>query len=226
MSKPLDALEAAIGHEFRDQSLVRRALTHRSARREHNERLEFLGDALLGFLVAEQAWNAHPDADEGDLTIMRSAVVKGSTLTRVGRNLELGDFLELGSGEAGSGGRERDSILAAAVEALLAAIYLDGGMEACREFVRRWIPEPGADYASSGVRKDNKTRLQELIQSERRALPDYELLGIRGKGHQQRFEVRCLLPGHRIVTEGSGPSRRAAEQAAAGKALAALGQEE
>ena len=226
MSQALDALEEKIGHVFRDKSLARRALTHRSARREHNERLEFLSDALLGFLIADQSWHEHPDADEGDLTIMRAAVVKGAALTGVARELDLGGLLELSTGEAGSGGRERDSILAAAVEALLAAIYLDGGMEASREFVRRWIPAPGADYAASGVRKDNKTRLQELVQSEQRALPEYELLAIQGKGHQQQFAVRCSLPGRRIVTEGSGRSRRAAEQMAAGKALAALGQEE
>ena len=223
---PIETLQQTIGYEFRDPDLARLALTHRSARRKHNERLEYLGDALLGFLVAEQTWHAFPDADEGDLTIMRSKVVKRSALAQVARELGLGESLEVSAGEARSGGRQRESILAAAVEALIAAIYLDGGFKASRIFVERWIPDPGADFVDGCPRKDNKTRLQELTQAERQALPAYELIEVSGKGHAQQFRMRCQLPGHRIETEGSGPSRRAAEQMAAGKALAALGRAE
>ncbi len=222
MAIDLDKLRQRIGYRFRDASLARRALTHRSARREHNERLEFLGDALLGFLIAEQAWQAHPDANEGDLTIMRAAVINGRALAEVALELELGDLLELGAGEAGSGGRQRESILAAALEALIAAIYLDGGLAASREFVRKRLPAPGGNGAASGVLKDNKSRLQERMQAEHRALPDYEVAETSGSLHAQRFRVRCMLPEHNIAAEGSGSTRRAAEQMAAGKALAAL----
>lgn len=221
----LGSLQQRIGYRFRDATLARQALTHRSARAEHNERLEFLGDALLGFLMAEEAWRAHPDASEGDLTIMRSAVINRTTLFKVAVELDLGSLLELGAGEAKSGGRQRESILSTAMEALIAAIYLDGGLEACRGFIRTWFPAPGENFASGGVRKDNKSRLQELMQSERRALPDYEVIEIGGSGHEQQFRVNCTLAEHDIATEGRGPSRRAAEQMAAGMALAALGME-
>lgn len=221
----LGSLQQRIGYRFRDATLARQALTHRSARAEHNERLEFLGDALLGFLMAEEAWRAHPDASEGDLTIMRSAVINRTTLFEVAVELDLGGLLELGAGEAKSGGRQRESILSTAMEALIAAIYLDGGLEACRGFIRTWFPAPGENFASGGVRKDNKSRLQELMQSERRALPDYEVIEIGGSGHEQQFRVSCTLAEHDIATEGRGPSRRAAEQMAAGMALAALGME-
>ena len=221
----LGSLQQRIGYRFRDATLARQALTHRSARAEHNERLEFLGDALLGFLMAEEAWCAHPDASEGDLTIMRSAVINRTTLFEVAVELDLGSLLELGAGESKSGGRQRESILSTAMEALIAAIYLDGGLEACREFIRTWFPAPGENFAKSGVRKDNKSRLQELMQSERRALPDYDVVEVGGSGHEQQFKVSCTLAEYDIATEGHGPSRRAAEQIAAGKALAALGLE-
>ncbi len=226
MAIDLDKLQQRIGYTFKEPALARRALTHRSARVEHNERLEFLGDALLGFLIAEQAWHAHPEANEGDLTIMRSAVIQGSTLVSVAVELDLGSRLELGAGEAKSGGRQRESILATAMEALIAAIYLDGGLDACRDFVQSRFPAPGEKFGEEGVRKDNKSRLQELVQSERRALPHYAVVEIGGSGHQQQFKVLCTLSEPNIVTEGHGPSRRAAEQMAAGEALAALGQEQ
>lgn len=225
MALDLTSLQERIGYQFNDASLARRALTHRSARKDHNERLEFLGDALLGYLIAEQAYHAHPEADEGDLTIMRAAVINRTVLAELAIELELGKLLELGSGETRSGGRQRESILSTVLEALIAAIYLDGGLDACRDFVNRWIPAPGGDYLDGEVRKDNKTRLQELMQAERQALPAYEIVEVTGRGHEQHFNVRCLLPRHGIATEGSGATRRAAEQMAAGKALAALGQE-
>ena len=225
MAIDLDSLQQRIDYRFKNVSLAQQALTHRSARLENNERLEFLGDAALGFLIAEQAWHAHPDASEGDLTIMRSAVIKGSALAKIGMELELGDLLELGAGEAKSGGRRRESILAAAMEALIAAVYLDGGLDACRDFVHRWFPAPGEEFGEYGVRKDNKTRLQELMQARHRSLPQYAVDEVGGAGHTQQFKVNCTLAEHNIVTEGSGPSRRAAEQMAAGRALATLGLE-
>ena len=225
MAIDLDGLRQRIGYDFKDVSLARRALTHRSARKEHNERLEFLGDALLGFLMAEEAWHAHPDASEGDLTIMRAAVINRTALFEVAVALDLGGLLELGAGEAKSGGRRRESILATAMEALIAAIYLDGGLDACREFVKSRFPAPGGNFGGGGARKDNKSRLQEFMQSQRRALPDYAVIEISGGGHEQRFKVSCTLAALDIATEGGGASRRAAEQMAAGRALAALGLE-
>ncbi len=222
MSIDLDELQRRTGYRFREESLARQALTHRSARKENNERLEFLGDALLGFLIAEWAWREQPDASEGELTLMRTALVNRHMLFEVAVEREIGDMLELGAGEAKSGGRQRQSILADAVEALIAAIYLDGGIHACRDFVRRWFPDPGKVCPQS-LRKDNKTRLQELMQAEKQVLPDYQVVRVTGSGHSQRFEVRCKLPLRDIATMGIGSSRRAAEQVAAGEALAALG---
>ncbi len=225
MALDLDKLQQRIGHRFADADLAKRALTHRSARREHNERLEFLGDALLGWLMAERAYHAHPQAGEGDLTIMRAAVVNRAVLAEIATQLELGELLELGSGEAKSGGRQRTSILATAMEALIAAVYLDGGLDVCRDFVARHFPPPGAGYAESGVRKDNKTRLQEFLQGKGMALPDYSVVAVDGRGHEQRFRVRCSLAGRGIAGEGGGASRRVAEQEAAGLVLTALGLE-
>lgn len=225
MSFDLTLLQQQIGYQFSDASLARRALTHSSANKDHNERMEFLGDALLGFLVAEQAYHAHPQADEGDMSIMRAESISRAALGEVARRLELGELLELSAGESRNGGRERGSILGASLEALAAAVYLDGGLDACREFVRRCLPAPGGAEGEAVVRKDNKSRLQELMQAEQQDLPDYETVEISGLGHEQTFKVRCSLPVRDVITTGSGVSRRAAEQMAAGKALAALGQE-
>jgi ribonuclease-3 len=209
------------GYSFRDPELLRLALTHRSAGRPNNERLEFLGDALVNLAVAELLYETRPKADEGELTRLRAQLVSGPALAERARMLELGDDLLLGPGELKSGGFRRDSILADAFEALVAAVYLDGGFDTCREWLRAMFREP-VESIESAV-KDAKTRLQEWLQAQGYPLPQYELLGTRGEEHARTFEIACVLSEPEPARfEGSGSSRRAAEQMAAESALDAL----
>ena len=208
-------------HEFRDPALYQQALTHRSAGRRNNERLEFLGDSLVGMLVAELLFELHVRADEGDLTRMRAQLVSGAALAEVARELALGDLLRLGQGELKSGGYRRDSILADAFEALVAAVYLDAGWDACRTCVRQLFAERAAQLRAP--EKDAKTRLQELLQANGHALPVYTVKSTSGEPHVQVFRVSCVVPHAGIETEGEGGSRRRAEQVAAQAALQALG---
>lgn len=208
------------GHDFRDASLLDRALTHRSASAQHNERLEFLGDALLGALVAEALYTRWPKAAEGELTRARAELVRESSLAAIARQLELGARLQLGPGELKSGGHRRDSILADAVEALVAAIYLDAGLDACRAAVLPWftaaieaLPPPHK------LGKDAKTRLQEWLQGRGHPLPTYSLLSESGEEHAKTFRAECALADPPLRVEGEGTSRRAAEQQAAEAAL-------
>ena len=210
-----------LDYAFRDPRLATLALTHRSVGRPNNERLEFLGDALLNMLVAELLFELHPRADEGELSRLRAQLVNGIALADVARGLEIGGGLRLGSGELKSGGFRRDSILADAFEALLAAVYLDGGFDACRGVVRGLFAPRAA--ALPRPEKDPKTRLQELLQARGQPLPRYELSAAHGEEHARVFAVTCMLDAPlQISLEGSGSSRRAAEQDAAQKALAAL----
>lgn len=211
------------GHVFRDPDLLTQALTHRSAGAPHNERLEFLGDAVLGALVAESLYARWPTADEGTLTRARAELVRESSLAAVARELDLGTRLVLGPGELKSGGHRRDSILSDTLEALIAAIYLDSDFATCRAVVLPWfetaiaaLPEP------SRVGRDAKTRLQEWLQGRQRPLPSYDLVAETGEEHAKRFHVRCTLADPPLATEGEGSSRRAAEQAAAEDALRLL----
>ena len=199
---------------FRDPALAVLALTHRSAGKPNNERLEFLGDALLGVVVAELLYEAHPNASEGELSRLRAQLVNGQALAVIARELELGDELKLGSGELKSGGFRRDSILADAFEALLAAVYLDAGFEACRNVVRGLFEPLVAAIPRSS--KDAKTRLQELLQAHGWPLPQYDLIDSHGEDHAKTFDVSCEInePAP-IRAEGHGTSRRAAEQDAA-----------
>lgn len=211
------------GHRFADPGLLARALTHRSAGAPHNERLEFLGDALLGMIVAEALFQRWPRADEGALTRARAELVRESTLASIARRLDLGPRLKLGPGEMKSGGHRRDSILADALEAVIAAIYLDAGPDACRTAVLAWL-EPELDALVVGkVEKDPKTRLQEWLQARQHPLPSYELLGESGSDHDKTFHVRCTLTVPELSAEGEGGSRRAAEQQAADAVLSLLG---
>lgn len=199
---------------FRDPALAELALTHRSAGRPNNERMEFLGDALLGAVVGEMLFDAHPRASEGELSRLRAQLVNGQALAVVARELELGDGLKLGSGELKSGGFRRDSILADAFEALIAAVYLDGGFDACRDVVRGLFAQRVADLPKSS--KDAKTRLQEWLQARGLPLPLYELAGSHGEDHAKVFEVACSIAEPApLRAAASGPSRRAAEQDAA-----------
>jgi ribonuclease-3 len=208
------------GYAFADPALLGQALCHRSAGSPHNERLEFLGDALLNLIIAEQLYARWPKADEGAMTRARAERVRESTLAALARRLELGSRLTLGPGEMKTGGHRRDSILADALEAVIAAFYLDGGFDACRQQVLRWFePLLAALPPLHQVGKDAKTRLQEWLQARQRPLPIYTLLEESGDDHDKRFRVGCTLADPMIATEGSGTSRRAAEQAAAEAAL-------
>lgn len=217
-------LQRALGYEFADTALLELALTHRSAGNRNNERLEFLGDSILNHIIAEALYGKFPEAREGNLSRMRSSLVKGDTLAAVARELELGDYLLLGAGERKSGGKRRGSILADALEAVIGAILLDTGVEPCRERVLAWF-EPrlnALDLRVDGADKDPKTRLQEYLQGRRKPLPEYELLGVLGDDHDQQFHVACRLSKPALVVEGAGSSRRKAEQSAARTALERL----
>ena len=224
MATALDKLQKHLNYQFSDQELVRTALTHRSANRPNNERLEFLGDSLLGFIVAEILFEIYPDAREGDLSRMRAGLVNKESLAEFARELELGECLRLGLGELNTGGKDRDSILADTVEAIIAAIYLDGGIEACRQFVRRWSEARLSSQFPDAQQKDNKTRLQELMQSQGLPLPRYEVVKISGEDHQQLFQVSCQVAPLQKFQIGRGRSKRFAEQEAAQKALEQLGE--
>ena len=210
------------GHRFSDPDLLRRALTHRSAGSANNERLEFLGDALVNLLIAEVLHARAPRADEGMLTRARAQLVRESALAEVARGIDIGDRLVLGPGELKSGGFRRESILADALEALVAAIYLDAGFETCRSVVLNWFEPLLARLEIGRIEKDPKTRLQEWLQARQHALPDYVLIGTEGDEHDKTFRVACQLPELSLDTDGAGGSRRQAEQNAAAQALARL----
>ena len=203
-----------LNYRFRDPALAQLALTHRSVGKPNNERLEFLGDALLGAIIAEMLYEAHPKASEGELSRLRAQLVNGQALAVVARELALGDGLKLGPGELKSGGFRRGSILADAFEATVAAVYQDGGFDACREVVRGLFSERIAALRRSS--KDAKTRLQEWLQAEGLPLPQYELVASHGEDHAKTFDVSCTISEPMAFTaEAHGGSRRAAEQDAA-----------
>ncbi|RDS80428.1 ribonuclease III [Dyella monticola] len=208
-------------YSFRDPSLAALALTHRSAGKPNNERMEFLGDALLGAIVAEMLYETHPKATEGEMSRLRAQLVNGQALASMARELELGEQLKLGSGELKSGGFRRDSILADAFEALVAAVYLDGGFDACRQTVRTLFADRVAALPRSS--KDAKTRLQEWLQAQGWPLPQYDLVATEGEEHARTFEVSCMIGEPVSVTaSGRGSSRRLAEQDAAELVLTRL----
>ncbi len=210
-----------LGYRFADEELLRLALTHRSAGRPHNERLEFLGDALVNLVVAEMLFDARPRADEGELSRLRAQLVSEPALAERARDLDLGNELRLGSGELKSGGFRRASILADAFEALVAAIYRDGGYAACRDWLRGVFAQPVAD--AGAPRKDPKTRLQEWLQGRGLPLPRYELVAEHGEEHARRFDVVCVITQPQAARfDGHGGSRRSAEQRAAEAALEGL----
>ncbi len=220
MRQPADRLSNTLAYEFTDRELLDVALTHRSAGGSHNERLEFLGDTILGFVIAEALYGRFPDADEGQLSRLRAGLVRRDSLAPLARGLQLGQYLQLGPGESRSGGQSRDSILADALEALFAAIYLDGGLQSVRRVVlalfRARIDELAAKKM---VPKDPKTQLQEHLQAHKLELPEYRVLEVSGEQHSQLFSVRCSLPGLGLQSTGTGSSRRRAEQQAARRLL-------
>ncbi len=208
-------LALTLGHPFKREALLEQGLTHRSAGSSNNERLEFLGDALIGFMIAEALWERFPMADEGTLSRMRASLVKRESLARLARGLRLGEYLKLGAGELRTGGHARDSILADALEAVLGAVYLDAGFAAARTVVMALFAERLDETSAEQSGKDPKTRLQEWLQSRKRPLPEYAVITIGGDQHEQMFTVSCLLPDADLRTLGDGSSRRRAEQAAA-----------
>lgn len=209
-------------HAFTQQGLLQQALTHRSAGTPHNERLEFLGDGIVNLMIAEALFQRWPKADEGALTRARAELVREGSLAHIARRLDLGAQLTLGPGEMKSGGHRRDSILADALEAVVAAIYLDAGFETCRDVVLPWFEDALAALPVGKPEKDAKTRLQEWLQARQRALPQYELVSESGDDHAKQFVARCSLQEPPVSADGEGTSRRIAEQAAAGAVLERL----
>ena len=217
MSPSLAPLCAVLGYRFQRLDLLEEALTHRSFAARNNERLEFLGDALLNLVVAEYLFQQYPKASEGELSRLRASLVRAETLAELARSLKLGDWLRLGPGELKSGGSRRESILSDTVEAIVGATYLDGGFEACRTLVLSLYGDSLARLNSASELKDPKTRLQEYLQARQLGLPVYNVLEIRGEPHAQSFMVECVAAEARTVAAGS--SRRKAEQEAARQML-------
>lgn len=216
---------AKISHNFQDKALLKLALSHRSHGKINNERLEFLGDSILGFIIAEVLYQRFPQASEGELSRLRAELVKKQTLADIARELSLGPSLILGSGESKSGGAKRDSILADAVEAVVSAIYLDADINACRKEVLSWFASrlKLLETAEAISGKDAKTRLQEFLQSKQLALPEYVVSELEGKDHEQQFTVSCKIELFEKAIQGQGTSRREAEQQAAEAILVKLG---
>lgn len=211
----MDRLQRRLGYQFQNKGLLTQALTHRSAGSSNNERFEFLGDAILGFEAADKLFHNAVAANEGQLSRMRAHLVKRETLAQIARSLELGNILHLGPGELRSGGQNRDSILADAVEAIIAAVYLDGGIEPARKLVRDLLGDRLTNLDAALEQKDPKTRLQEYLQANQYPLPSYEVVRITGDQHNQQFTVACKVDALSLSLEGNGSSRRKAEQQAA-----------
>ncbi len=225
---PYSGLEDAVGYRFSDPRLLQEALTHRSRANEvscrlpDNQRLEFLGDSILGFLVGRELFLHYPDWNEGELSRHRSALVDEGNLARLARELDLGSYLILGRGEEKSGGREKKSLLADAYEALIAAVYLDGGMQQVQRLVKRQFGHLLAGDTPATLTRDYKTALQELTQSRHAVMPRYELLDAAGPDHDRSYRVAVYVKDT-LAGEGSGTSKKAAQQAAARAALEKLG---
>jgi ribonuclease-3 len=220
----LQLLQTRLGYTFQDAALLQQALTHRSHSGLHNERLEFLGDSVLNCVVAAILFERFHDIDEGDLSRVRANLVKQQTLYEIAQRLELSQFLRLGEGELKSGGFRRPSILADTLEALLGAIFLDGGFERAREAIKAFYIPLLETVDPNTLGKDAKTLLQEYLQSKKIPLPQYNVIATHGAAHSQEFEIECLVPKLDIQVFGRGGSRRAGEQAAAKLALAAAEQ--
>ncbi|GAB6041632.1 ribonuclease III [Endothiovibrio diazotrophicus] len=222
MSDDFGRLAERLGYRFNDPERLRVALTHCSFGAANNERLEFLGDGAVNFVIASALFQRFPEAPEGTLSRLRASLVKGETLAEIAAGLKLGDYLRLGSGELKSGGFRRASILADAMEAVFGAVYLDGGFEAVRGLILALYEERLGRVNAERELKDPKTRLQEWLQGRRLELPRYEVIDVIGAAHDQTFHVRCLVNELPAPTEGKANSRRRAEQKAADKALAQL----
>lgn len=215
MIKKPEILARKLGLAFNDPALFKMALTHRSAGAGNNERLEYLGDSVLGFVIAEALFQQFPDVGEGVLSRLRANLVNQSSLAELARQHHLGDYLILGSGELKSGGFRRESILSDALEAIMGALLLDQGITACREWILNLFEDKFQALQVDSWNKDPKTRLQELMQAQRKPLPTYELISMSGADHAQTFEVECRVAVCSQSTRGAGISRKKAEQMAA-----------
>lgn len=219
MNKAESWLEKTLRYRFQNAELFRQALTHRSATNRNNERLEFLGDAVLDFVVSEAVYRARPEASEGDLSKLRASLVKDDTLAEIALEFDLGEHLILGSGERKTGGHRRESILADALEAIFAAVFLDSGFDAAKTVIDGVYETRYRDLPDVGDLRDPKTRLQEWLQARKMSLPEYELVEISGQDHKQRFAVTCTIVETSVVTNGASTTRRKAEQKAARKMI-------
>jgi len=215
-------LQHRLGYRFNDSGWLEMALTHRSAPGASNERLEFLGDGALNFVIADELFRDRAQSPEGELSRLRASLVNKNSLVEIARSVGLGDCIRLGTGELKSGGHRRDSILADAVESVLGAIYRDGGFAAVQEVIRGLYADRLADLPNPQDLKDAKTRLQEQLQGDGRPVPEYRVLGVEGQDHAQTFEVECRLTDRDQVIQGRAGSRRHAEQAAAAAMIEAL----
>jgi len=221
-TKELKILEKSIKYKFKDDKLLALAMTHRSHSGMNNERLEFLGDSILNFVVADLLFKKFNDLDEGDLSRLRSQLVKEEPLSKLGNGLKIGDFLNLGVGELKSSGWRRPSILADAFEALIGAIFIDGGMKSAYKFIEDSYVELIEKINPKEIYKDPKTILQEFLQAQKVSLPSYEVINVEGEAHNQLFTVTCVVSKFDVKVEGGGRSRKIAEQEAAKEAMATI----
>ncbi|MDE0875106.1 MAG: ribonuclease III [Porticoccaceae bacterium] len=219
MANNIGQLQQRLGYQFIDPDLLTLALSHRSVAAENNERLEFLGDSILGLVVTDFLYREFPQAREGDLSRMRSHIVRGESLAEVAKQLALGPDLLLGSGEMKSGGHRRDSILGDTVEALIGAVYLDRGIEAAREIVTAWFKSFFDSALQAQPVKDAKTALQEWLQHRNKPLPDYQLVSTGGEAHSRLFTVSCKIAAVEAAMTATASSRRRAEQMVAEQLL-------
>lgn len=215
-------LQDRLGYQFETQALLELALTHRSCGARNNERLEFLGDSILNFIIGESLFQRFPDGREGQLSRLRSQMVKGETLAKIAREFQLGECLILGEGEMKSGGHRRDSILADTLEALIGAIYVEKGFTACRERVTTWYAARLAALTLDSPVKDAKTRLQEYLQSVQQPLPEYAVVEVEGEAHEHMFTIECRVSLLKKATRARASNRREAEKQAAAEALRLL----
>ena len=222
MTNRLVWADQRLQHPFRDTDLLDLAFTHRSAAKRNNERLEFLGDAFLNFSIARKLYEIRPQDSEGDLSRLRASLVKGTTLAELGRELDIAPMIVMGAGEQRSGGSNRDSTIANAVEAVIGAVLLDGGTEAADSCISRLFESRLENLPSADSLKDSKTKLQEWLQGRGLGLPIYEVESVTGEPHKQSFVISCQLPDSGRSTKGCGQSRRHAEQDAAGQMLSEL----
>ncbi|MFT3741278.1 MAG: ribonuclease III [Gammaproteobacteria bacterium] len=216
----LSQLMEKLGYQFQDVTLLERALTHRSFSKTHNERLEFLGDAVLDFIITAELFTRYAELSEGGLSRLRSTLVNGDTLAEIAKELTLPQYLHLGPGELRSGGIYRSSILSNVMEAVIGAVYLDSDLATCKVHVLNWLNAKMEIIQKEGVKKDPKTLLQELLQAKKMHLPRYKILSISGREHTQLYSVKCEITGKTAV--GTGSSRRRAEQDAAQRLMQEL----